>query len=139
VERYGSRVEALGRILAPVRESAGREDPSFGDFVRFLGTARNEEMDGHWRPQYTYLCTRRLLPRRLTVDFVGKVESIAEDWRTVCERTGLEMEMGHANRSDHAESLSLYDRETWNIVARRYRIDFQVFGYQELLRSPFAS
>ena len=68
----------------------------------------------------------------LLVDFVGKVESISDDWQKLCTRLGVQAELPHVNRSEKRfEDV----REYWtdddlDFVAKKYREDFELFGYQ---------
>jgi hypothetical protein len=63
------------------------------------------------------------------VDFVGKMENLAEDFATVCRRIGIEAELPHENASEHGAWRSYYTDETAALVAEAYRDDIEMFGY----------
>lgn len=104
--------------------------PSFGDFIRgWLGRRRaffKPLKPEHFAPQHSFLCDRN---GRLLVDFVGRVESIQEDFSTVCERLGVQRTLTRTNSTPHPAYQELYDDETRGIVATAYARDIRMFGY----------
>lgn len=66
----------------------------------------------------------------LMVDFVGRYESIDEDFAYVCRQIGIEAPLSHENRSDHASYREYYTPETRDIVARHFARDIERFGYR---------
>lgn len=65
------------------------------------------------------------------VDFVGRFESLPEDWAEVRDRLGLPPEpLGHDNRTEHRPYRELYDDATREIVAERFARDVERFGYE---------
>jgi hypothetical protein len=80
------------------------------------------------RPQSSLLSDR---PGNLAVDFVGKFETLAEDFATLADRLGLEgAGLGHRNASRNREITpdpsEAADRA---LVAERYAEDYALFGY----------
>src|SRR5882724_1845690 len=66
---------------------------------------------------------------RSIVDFVGRYERLAEDFATVCARIGVKAELPHANVSEHRDYRSYYTPESRDLVARHFRRDIEMFGY----------
>lgn len=98
----------------------------FPDFVR-RGLGRPEiQAFMHFIPQHEFVCDRR---RRVLVDYVGYFETIADDFRAICRRIGVDAELAHTNRSTEADYRGAYDDETRAIVARVYASDITIFGY----------
>jgi len=66
----------------------------------------------------------------MTIDFIGKFETINEDFNQIKSAIGLEAELPHLNASKRADYHSYYDDETREIVANWFREDIEAFGYR---------
>ena len=67
----------------------------------------------------------------LMVDFVGRIENIDEDFKTVCEKIGLEVELPTKNKSKRKSSYhEYYDEDTRNKIANAFEEDIQYFGFE---------
>lgn len=117
----------------------------FRDFVR-----RDFEQDGryaavnsrlfghgeghaHFTPMFDLL---RDDSETVGVEFVGHYESLAADWRALCEALGIEAPpLGQLNESGtyggekRGDWRAYYDDETMEIATNVYRNDFEAFGY----------
>lgn len=67
---------------------------------------------------------------KLLVDFVGRFENLEEDFREVCRRIGISVELPHINKSGRAGYRDYYDDETRELTARLYAEDIERFGYR---------
>jgi hypothetical protein len=66
----------------------------------------------------------------LGVDFIAKLETIAEDYARLREVLGLRKRtLPHTRRSQHGGAPEIYTRETAEIVLQRYRPDVEAFDY----------
>lgn len=65
-------------------------------------------------------------------DFVGRFESLEEDFAEVLKRLGAENRpLPHMNRSRQGDDfMKHYDAETWQIATEYYRQDFEQLGYE---------
>ena len=63
-------------------------------------------------------------------DFVGRFETLAGDFQTVCQRIGLEAQLPHVNRSAHAHYVTYYDDRSRALVAELCAHDIERFGYR---------
>ena len=102
--------------------------PSFDEFVKRWVNEENIRSFVHFLPQHHFLC----LPgrRRPAVDFLGRFESLAEDYETVRARVPGAKPLEHLNRTDDRPSyLDEYSDESREIVARVYRRDIAMLGY----------
>lgn len=115
---------------------------SFVEFVEFLTETTegsDESADRHWLSQYRFVTDRS---GRLLVDFVGKLESLDEDWRQARDLAGLPpIELRKLNTrfgweiSDERLRIEAegyrhqYDQRTRNMIQKRYAKDIELFGY----------
>jgi len=65
----------------------------------------------------------------ISIDFVGKFESIDEGFNHIKTTIGLDAELPHLNASRRTDYRSYYDDETRELVARWYSEDIERFGY----------
>ena len=66
---------------------------------------------------------------KISIDFIGKFESINEDFDQIKSVIGLEAELPHLNASKRAGYQSYYDDDTRQIVADWFHEDIELFGY----------
>jgi len=66
----------------------------------------------------------------MLVDFVGRYETLAEDFDAVCDRIGIECALPHINRSRHGDFREYYTPETRALVEEVYKADIELFGYR---------
>jgi hypothetical protein len=145
------------RILSEYRYRNYFSHRSFKDFVlNKLPKPGWDDKYRHVMPQYDMLHDR---DGKLLVDFVGRFETLQQDFDQVCERLGIsDSTLPHVNKSDkksrdlkrklrnvvymngenHYRGLAdFYDDETRTAVADYYRADIEAFDYEFPLSRPF--
>ncbi len=106
---------------------------SFEEFVLRLArkipiNSEVEWLDKALSPQSERLILNR---RKLSVDFVGKFETLQEDFDKICTHIGIDrVTLPHVNKTNHAHYSSYYDRRTRRLVAKIYRKDIALFKYK---------
>lgn len=138
------------RILSEYRYRNYFHHLSFRDFVlNKLPRPGWDDQYRHVMPQYDMLHDRQ---GNLLVDFVGRFESLQQDFDKVCERLGIvDSRLPHRNRSDKKSRdlkrkirnflfmngenrfqnmAEFYDDETRAAVTEYYRKDIDAFGYE---------
>jgi len=102
---------------------------SFGDFVAAVASIRDEDADGHFRSQHTFVTDEE---GKIGVDFLGRFERLAEDFRFVQERIGLPRnDLPWLQKARNgARYTDFYNNETRQIVGARFRQDIEMFGYE---------
>jgi hypothetical protein len=66
---------------------------------------------------------------RLLVDYVGRIETMQDDFATLCTRLGIKAELPHKNASSHHDYRTYYDAYTRRLVAEHFAEDIEHFGY----------
>nr|WP_272508213.1 sulfotransferase family 2 domain-containing protein [Salinibacter ruber] len=66
---------------------------------------------------------------RLMVDYIGRLESIREDFQTICEQIGVEASLPHKNASSHRDYRTYYSDRSRELVAEHFQEDIERFGY----------
>jgi hypothetical protein len=77
--------------------------------------------------QHTYVCGAR--GERL-VDFIGYYEHLQEDFAKVCERLEIRADLPRVNTSVHRDYRLCYTAATRDLVAKHFRRDIELFGYE---------
>lgn len=122
---------------------------TFKEFIEYLLTHKNEEIDGHWQPQSMFINQNKF-------DYLGRIETLDTDFAAIAKCIGVEADLGWANRSKRAEVTNnistedypsytpaqlrqlpqypsyteFYNSELLDLVKERYTEDVENFGYQ---------
>jgi hypothetical protein len=138
------------RLLSEYRYRNYFHHRSFKDFVLHkMPSPGFDDKYRHVMPQYDMLYDKE---GNLLVDYVGRFETLQQDFDLVCEKLAIEdSRLPHRNPSDkksrdlkrklknllfingenrHHGLADFYDDETRDAVADYYRKDIQTFGYQ---------
>lgn len=75
---------------------------------------------------------RQLLDRHgeIGVDFVGRFESLEQDFERVRQRLGIDCELPHLKRYHHPHYREYYDARAREYVRRHWAPDIEAFGYE---------
>jgi len=102
------------------------EYDSLNEFVR--GWIRDQDVNKslHFCEQNQFVAGNDTVD----VDFVGKVETIQEDFETLKNRIGTNASLQHLNKSNSKGYDNVYDAESQYIIKEVYRKDFNIFRYK---------
>lgn len=64
------------------------------------------------------------------IDFIGRFETLKEDWGIIQEKTGL-CDLPLSNQSSKEDWRNYYTLELMDIVYERYQKDFELLGYMD--------
>lgn len=100
---------------------------TFESFV--TGCLQNGFMIHHpvFRPQSWFLCDWK---GDLMVDFLGRFESLDEDFATVAHRLGLDASLPVINQSAPAKEAPVVSPAVREVLSRVYAEDYRLFGYE---------
>ena len=112
----------------PMSNGNGIATIAFRDFVRYV-TSGARRGDGHWCVQ-----SIRLMADMIRYDFIGRFETLADDFRTVLTRleapdSVLAQASVVRGNTPKVALAAAYDRELASTVYEWYRSDFEAFGY----------
>ncbi|MBD3262197.1 MAG: hypothetical protein GF334_11120 [Candidatus Altiarchaeales archaeon] len=65
----------------------------------------------------------------LLVDYVGRFESLREDFSHVCQVIGISPVLRHLNSVEHGKYESYYNSDTRALVERYFQKDIALWGY----------
>ena len=66
----------------------------------------------------------------LLTDFVGKLENLDEDWRSICSRLGIKYRpLKKKNVTQHKAYQDYFDEESCNLVAQHWQREIEIFDY----------
>jgi Sulfotransferase family len=68
---------------------------------------------------------------KLLVDFIGRYENLAADFRTICDRIGIESpRLAHKRQAKERKDFrQYYNAQTAELVAQRFARDIELFSY----------
>ena len=104
---------------------------SFGDFVYWLcsRSGADDRADRHWASQHLILG----LDLGMRYEFIGKLETMADDLAAVSQRLGFAPETFSERRNSSTEKSDSYLRhytpDLAELIAQRYAMDIETFGY----------
>ncbi len=97
---------------------------SFKEFVNVISKIKIENMDIHFRPQYTFILDKP--------NYLGKFESLNEDFTKLSKIMGIRScSLLHENKTNPTHLEDYYDEETRKKVYNLYKKDFEQFGYKK--------
>ncbi len=102
---------------------------SFGSFDRYLDwvvATDSPYPKGATKFQYETLTDS---DGRLLVDYVGRFETLAQDFAQVCHQVGLTTRLPHLNSSQHRNYRAYYNERSQQMVAEHFATDIDLFGY----------
>jgi chondroitin 4-sulfotransferase 11 len=103
---------------------------TFAEFVEAIRSIPDREANSHFRSQHVAVCGEDGTPM---VDFVGRFESLEEDFGLVAGEIGAPcLKLPHLTRSFSRGERSyrdFYDDELAEKVGERFRRDAELFGY----------
>jgi len=62
-------------------------------------------------------------------DFIGRVETIREQWPGLCEQLGVKAELRHINKTKHGHYRDYYTPRTRDLMAGFCEEEIELFGY----------
>ena len=65
----------------------------------------------------------------LIVDFIGRFETLREDFAALSKVLGTSPQLPHLKPSMHVDCRNYYDAETRHVIAEHFRTDCRMFGY----------
>src|SRR5690606_16538535 len=65
----------------------------------------------------------------LIVDFIGHYERLNDDFEKICAHLGIQASLPRVNVSKHQDYRSYYTARTRDAVAKHFRKDLELFGY----------
>lgn len=114
--------------LSPYRIHFGM---TFDDFVRRVVQIPDKSADQHFRSLSSFLVHNG----ELLVDYVGKLENIADDWEVISTRFGLSLPP--RNKRVSGPKVSMEDipisAATLELIITHYAQDLDTFGYRSEL------
>ena len=93
----------------------------------FREVCLNPPSEIHFKPMYHFIDS--------VMDFVGRFESLEEDWAKVSEIIGIKDRLPHYRKYPHLDYRAYYTPETWDAVARYYAKDIEAFEYLQCQRA----
>ena len=98
------------------------EDITFSDFVT------NHSNQWALRPQIDWIVDAN---GNVAVDYVGKFESLENDYKVICERLGIEdSNLPMTLDSGKSSYMDAYDNVLKKWVAKRYQKEIELFNYR---------
>lgn len=120
------KIEKIGFEYAKYLGGIFDENISFSTFIDVVSTIPDRLSERHFISQH-YLISNSALD----MDFIGKMESINDDYQLVAQKYGLPS-LPHKNKSASYEYKSYYTKELLEKVYHRYEKDILNFGYKDL-------
>lgn len=93
-------------------------------FEQFVSQLQKEH--GRWSP---WDQTSWFQGRLREFDFVGRFETLREDFQYICTQIDADLALPHRVRTDHEHYSVYYDDRLRNRVAKMAKADIKAFGY----------
>jgi chondroitin 4-sulfotransferase 11 len=91
--------------------------------IRFVNIGTHGGRDGSFFDWFT--------DPRSEIDYIGKFETLQEDYDCICETMGLPKSiLPVVNKSFGVDYADLYEEDTIEIVRKKYEREIRIFGYK---------
>lgn len=95
------------------------EMENFEEYLQF-------EMDRGKRFQKDFVADKE---GRLLTDYIGRYESLHEDFETVCRHLNIDASLPHLNKSTHRDYRDYYTDQIKDTVTKYWKEDIELLGY----------
>ena len=102
------------------------KDLGFEHFIKTIYRIPERLAEKHFRSQHSSLYRHG----KCVADFVGKFENLETDYEPIRQKYGF-APLKHYNKTDKGNWMDYYTPKTAKMVYRKYRKDFETFGYQD--------
>lgn len=106
------------------------KDKGFTNFIHSICKIPDQFADRHFCSQYGLIYDNYKGKESCVLDFVGKYETMAQDYKKIQDKFHLK-QLPHFNKSEKKNWMDYYTLETAELVHNKYRKDFEKFGYEE--------
>lgn len=100
---------------------------SFDEFIRTWLTEENAKSWIHFIPQADFIYSN---DNQLMMDYVGRFESLSEDFKAISKKLSLPSELQKINPSQRDNYQTYYSTKTRDIVQRVYKRDIDLLEYE---------
>ena len=139
VSAYNNKILELDEVPGPMQKMGLSHAMPFSDFLDVVADTSDENLDVHLLPQSSILC----LDQQLIPSFVGRLETMTEDWKRLkhqLRREGLpnpgNLPQKNVRRNDNHHDVQIYfnDPGLIRVAAQRYESDFNIFYNDKTLK-----
>ncbi|GAA0856963.1 sulfotransferase family 2 domain-containing protein [Aliiglaciecola litoralis] len=81
-----------------------------------------------FKPQYTFICDEHY---NIKVDFVGRFESLEQDFAHICKVLNIHRKLKKVNTSKHTDQDLVLSDESKQKISQLYNKDFELFSYKK--------
>lgn len=99
---------------------------NFNNFTEFV-YGIDEGIKGDLRKLSDYICDDN---GNILVDFLGRIENLAEDFKIVANKLNIEGNLSYHNTSKHKNYRDYYTKDTKKIIEQIFKDDLERFGYE---------
>lgn len=92
-------------------------------FIKAMGYTQTDAALQHFYPQHKYVT----LGGVNVMDFIGKFESLHEDWEEVSDTIGVSEKLPHLRKG--ITDCTLLSEQVKRVIYNIYKEDFEMFGY----------
>lgn len=117
-------LNAANRNDTPAEYLEQIKGKSFRAWARWVADG-NQQKVLHTKPMCDFVCVNG----KLAIDYVGRFESLHQDWWVLCSRLGFPRELPFVAKTNHKSWKSEYDKPLLRQVQEAYAMDFEMFNY----------
>jgi hypothetical protein len=109
-----------------IRHNLVKSMKSFDEYLEWVVNTKKPFPRGTTKLQHEVITDKN---GDLIIDYVGKFESLTDDFNHICKVLDINTSLPHINRTSHKDYQTYYNSFSKKLVSEHFKEDIELFGY----------
>ena len=131
--KFGFVRNPWSRVVSLYQRKEGvqkKDEMTFEEFVSWIQMSSDTSI--HPSPKKNQLDWFTDKKNEILVDYIGKFETLSEDWSKIAKELNVQDELPHKNKNAKKKKhyTEYYTEETKEIIREKFKVDIEYFNYE---------